>query len=264
VETHGTVRIGAAIGPRASDQMSLSKRHLEILEQALFDNCEIGGSRWRAVIIETDGGKAALLRAVRDDVHQFRPEAQRSEHVGFDKACAREIRLPAERAVQLSGVPYGLMNGQEQIARINDDIAQSRGRRLCAQLLPGVGCACARFIDKAASRHIVPTRAARGRQTVARGEAARSFVHGGDLELRMHAGAALQNATAVAVRKEPVLARRHEGREREISTRVASRGVHGKQKLGLYASVDVEWINAERHGPLRSMQGRVSTTIGRS
>ena len=106
--------------------MRLSDRHLEVLEDALLDDVEIGEGRGRAVVVIADRRQAPLLAPVGEDRHEVGAEAQIAQPIRLHKSCPGEIRLPAERAVELGRMADRLVDGEEQIARIDDEIALSR------------------------------------------------------------------------------------------------------------------------------------------
>ena len=85
-----------------------------------------------AVVVEADGGQAVGDRAVAGDVHQVRAVAQRAELVGRGEAGARVGGLVADGAVVLGGVPDGLVDGEPEVGRVDDQVVRARdhARRL--------------------------------------------------------------------------------------------------------------------------------------
>ena len=105
--------------------MRLADRHLEVLEDALLDDVEVGEVSRRAVVVIADCRQRSLLAPIREDRHQLRAETQIAQPMRLDESGAGEIRLPTQRAVELGRMADRFVNGQEQIARLDDEIAFS-------------------------------------------------------------------------------------------------------------------------------------------
>ena len=112
------------------------ERHLVIPEDALLDDGKLSLRAAHAIVVVADRGEAAFLRAVGHHRHQRAAELQAVQHLRQDEGGAGEIRLPAKRPVELGRVANALMDGQEEIGRVDDNVVLARLDGLGGKLLP--------------------------------------------------------------------------------------------------------------------------------
>src|SRR5689334_9735962 len=100
--------------------MSLITDGLIMLENALFNDRKLGGLH--AIIVVTRCREPAFVGAVAPDIDEAASDALLAHLIDGEKACAREVRLVTQRAVQFRGMPDTLMDRQPQVIRQKDDV----------------------------------------------------------------------------------------------------------------------------------------------
>ena len=116
-----------------ADQRRQLARRLPVHEHAVAH--DVPPLRLHALIVVAGRGEAARLRAIADQVDDLRAEAQLAGVGRLEEAGAGHVRFPAERAIELGRVADRLVNGEEQLRRIDDDVVAAGGDGLGLQLL---------------------------------------------------------------------------------------------------------------------------------
>src|SRR5262245_29381040 len=86
---------------------------LPVDEHALLD--EIPALPWHTLVVVPDGGQPGRLRAIGDEVHDWRPDAYLADGIGREEAGAGVVGLPTERAIELRGMADRLVNRQPEV-----------------------------------------------------------------------------------------------------------------------------------------------------
>jgi len=118
------IGVTAAAGFGFTDQVSLIANGLVVLEDAFFDDGEFGGEN--AVVIVFDGGEAAVIGAVAEDVDEFAAEREVTHFLGGDKAGAGEVSFEAEGTVKFSRVTDRFVDSEPEMAWEEDEIFLAR------------------------------------------------------------------------------------------------------------------------------------------
>src|SRR5678815_3161437 len=126
LEGHGRPVVGVAAAVRVllPDEMRLVARGLVVDEHAVLDDRK--ARRLHAVVVVAAGGHRLRLRLVADDGDERRAELELAELVGGEEARAGEVRLVAERAIELRRMADRLVNRQPQVGRVQDQRLLSR------------------------------------------------------------------------------------------------------------------------------------------
>ena len=167
----GGVGVRAAVGPRPA----LLGRHLPVElvadQRAAGDDVELLLAH--ALVVVADGGQAVLDQPVAGHVHGRAAVAQDAQLVEGGERGAGVRRLVAQRPVQLGGVADRLVDGQEQVARVDDQVvgpASTEGAATWpARSSPSLGHLGVEV--PAGARQVLPAAARRRRQRPHGGEA---------------------------------------------------------------------------------------------
>src|SRR4051794_1011242 len=131
----GGVGEGAAVGPGHAAQPRHVPVDLVADQDAVLD--EVPLLAGDALVVPAHRRQAVRGGAVAGDVHQRGAVLQRAQLVDGREARPRVRGLVAQRPVQLGGVPDRLVDGQEEVGRVDDQVVAAgldrRGLRLLAQ-----------------------------------------------------------------------------------------------------------------------------------
>ena len=116
----GGVGVRAAAGPVQAAHERHPPVHLVPGEDAAGD--QVPGLGGDPLVVVADAGQAVLCRPVPGDVHHRGAVAQAAELVRGGEGGAGERGLIAERPVQLGGVADRLVNGEPQVAGVDDQV----------------------------------------------------------------------------------------------------------------------------------------------
>ena len=177
----GGVGVRAAVGPLEAGQLRDPPVELVADERAVLH--QVPGLALDALVVVPDGRQAVLGGAVTGDVHQLGAVLQLAELVEGGEGGARVGGLVAQRAVQLGGVPDGLVDGQPQVGRVDDQVVDARLDARRAHLL-GEQLRDPRQLDSQSQP--VPVRYSQPRPT-------------GGARVRIESNSPLDSSTATAV-----------------------------------------------------------------
>jgi len=251
------VRIGAAVrAALAPDQRRLAEGRLVVAEDAVLHDGELPACRLHAVVVPGHRGEAAVGAAVGEQVHDPAPVLQLVEPVGCAEGGAREIRLVAERPVQLRGMAHGLVDGEPEIAGRDDEIAGARLHRRSRHLLPRLLHGQRRLSGGVPAREMLPSCGAGRAHAVARGESARFPVYQSDAEGGVDARADLLHPRAEAVRQPLPLAHCRDVRMAVGRALAESGAVDREESVHLLLQRNGEGVRLDRHLPPAPVRGQ--------
>ena len=195
----GRVGEGAAVGARHPAQPGHVPVDLVPDEDAVLHDVPLLAGD--ALVVPADGGQPVRGGAVAGDVHQRRAVLQAAELVDGRERRPGVGGLVAERPVELGGVPDRLVDGQEQVGRVDDEVVAAgldrRRLRLLAQQLGDLGQLAAPVPGVAGE--VLPAAADRRGEGAHALERAGGAVDGERGELRVDADALLAGAGAGGV-----------------------------------------------------------------
>ena len=120
----GGVGVGAPVGPLEAGEPRDPPVQLVPHQPAVLH--QVPGLARDALVVVADRRQPVLGGAVAGDVHQLGAVAQRAELFEGGEGGAGVRGLVPEGTVQLGRVPDGLVDGQPQVRRVDDQVVQPR------------------------------------------------------------------------------------------------------------------------------------------